>query len=214
MTPARPQARTLALIVVALVAVLVVSSASSSWAESSDPERENLIDAALNGTLTTAQRHELIASHRELAGALPDASLSTTTFHETVPKLVAPSTGQRILGHRALVRCKTSSAVHRERSTLGFTLYRFHHSVRMCYDGSTVTSVSERRSWITDVDPTVDYQGLIGDWVNGVGRSSATSFAEGHTEHCVFKVGCYANQYPYIRMTLRGSGSNTYESGR
>lgn len=171
----------------------------------SDVERV-LVEAALDGTLTDAQRQVLREDYPELAATLPD--VGRMTRHLTVRDTDSPH------GISATSSCKTVSGHHRMPSTAGFTLYRFHHGASFCYNGSTVTSLYNRRSWLTDVDPTIEYQGIVSNWTTGVNTSLARSFMQGHMRHCVLKYGCYANSYPWVQLNLYGNGSATYTNGR
>jgi hypothetical protein len=44
----------------------------------------------------------------------------------------------------------------------------------------------------------------------GAGTAKLTVHRQRHLEYCVVKFGCYANTYPWIRLSVTGAGKGSY----
>ena len=92
-------------------------------------------------------------------------------------------------------------------SVLGNSIYKWHHYVRYCRNGSVVTTWQSRYDYITDQQSGVYLreQTVNSQW--GLGTNNATSHIQRHLEFCILKLGCYENHYPSSKITVHGNGT-------
>lgn len=134
----------------------------------------------------------------------------------TGDKALASSDADSTLAARSS-NCTAASAVARwvdvwytKKSLLGFTLYRYHQKVGYCTNRGIVTKWRYRYDYVTDADSVIYVREQLVNQKNGAGTSSAWSHMQRHIEYCVVKYGCYANTYPWSKITVRGDGSYSY----
>ena len=98
----------------------------------------------------------------------------------------------------------------RKRSLLGATMYVYHHKVVYCRTRHRITAWQARPDWWTDPDALASWRRLTDNQAYGAGTATAFSKKQRHVEFCVVRYGCYQNFYPWIGLTVRANGNNTY----
>jgi len=106
---------------------------------------------------------------------------------------------------------KWVEVTYTRRSLLGATLYKYHHKVNFQYNGTKVTSWGGRSDRFSNEDDFFVKGAREENWKTGVPASSAKSHMKRHAQLCAAgSIGCYANLYPWITISIKGTGSYTY----
>lgn len=98
----------------------------------------------------------------------------------------------------------------RKRSLLGTTLYVYHHKVVFCRTRDRITRWQARPDWWTDPDSVAYWRRLSDNQAYGTGTGTAYSKKQRHIEFCIAHYGCYQNFYPWVGLTVRANGNNSY----
>lgn len=192
--------------IVAAAAFSVASVASPALADDAPPAEVKLIvERAFSGKLTDADREVLINDYPEIAAVVPDYSQTET--EEVVTKALSPTVAGKGATVAATTKCSTYSGWSRFKSVLGFTIYKFTHSAKVCSNGSKVTSHSSPTYTVSEADYTVDNWSVVDKSVTGVNTAKSTSRIQVKIQQCVIKVGCYGNNYP--TGTIVGKANST-----
>jgi hypothetical protein len=168
------------------------------------------LDRIEAGTWTEADL-DLVRQHPDIAAQVPDPS------QPPEPLSIASSGGTR----ERTATTKAASALtticgawvdawFQKKSILGNSIYKWHHYVRYCRNGSVVTTWQARYDYITDQQSGVYVreQTVNSQW--GLGTNSATSHIQRHLEFCILKLGCYENHLPWSRITVHGNGTYSW----
>jgi hypothetical protein len=115
--------------------------------------------------------------------------------------------------------CRRVDVARVKRSLLGLAVvYKFWHWKRWCWDYPRVW-VTGMGSYVTNVDPNMDYRGVVGAWDDYdtwccFSRTSGhLSFRQGRFDNCVLRYGCVGTYYPWVRIHAHGNGSYHYRTG-
>ena len=142
--------------------------------------------------------------------ALPAQALA---FEEEVIVTEDPPADSRNAG------CRTVDVARVGKSVLGFTVYKFHHVKRWCWDYPRVTR-STSSAYISNVDPNWDYKGVISatggyyTWCCGVVTSGHQALRQGRVDNCpLFVLPCIRREYPWVKIWGRGDGTYTKQTG-
>ncbi len=185
-----------------VAAALLFSSVQVASASPSDTETSTKQDALAaiqeikdTGQLSDAGREALLAVP-ELAAQVLDPGVYTVeeTLGPITPSSVSPMAGG----------CATQSFSVSGKTVVGLTAYTFHHSANLCWNGSSITSITNRQSWVTNVTTFMFYRGLVSNTFTGVGQVTGETFAQGHMENCVGSQGCIQSDYPWVRINASG----------
>lgn len=185
--------------VAAVVTVVSFSAAAPAGAQ----EEANLpadLAAALErtadtGVLTPADR-QLIMAYPEVAARVADPA---ATKVETTGTTASPLS----------VGCGPVSRTLTSYTLIGAVAWRFYHRINRCWNGSSITSTSNRQYYFYDVDPFFIIRGVAADYISpsgGVGPTVTSVYSQ-QIENCVPQGGCLSTKTPRITLTLRGNGT-------
>lgn len=194
---------------VLIVAVLVSTALSmngvvpaSAASNGRDPEIAAALDRIARGTYT-AEDLQLIRSRPDIASQVPDP---------TRPVEIGARGGVLIQPMAVgAAGCWWADVWFQRFSLLGFSLYKWHHYVAWCGNGSVVTGWQNRYDYVTDVNSVIYVRELVVNQASSPGSWQAWSHMQRHLEYCVVRYGCYANAYPWSKIYVYGDGRYTYE---
>ncbi len=193
----------------ATIGVLLILGASiPAQADSNDDGYvQTLVQHAFDGKLTAQEKAYLISEHQDVAAQLPDLSEAQMESKSSAETVNTPenSTGEAEAASSAW--CKVFSGSAANKSLLGFTIYVFNHSVRVCGDNSVITKHDKPRYWLEKQDILIDSWEIVDNYVTGVGSAKSTSRIQLRVKHCVLKYGCYANYYPTGTVVASANGT-------
>jgi hypothetical protein len=190
--------------------MLAAAAEAKPPARGDDARMRELVEAALEGSMTPAEKAELIARWPDVAATVPDPN------GPEVEGLAATSEPGPLVNAGPVpfaTSCKTATGTYTHKSLLGFVIYKYHHKASWCYNGTKTTKVYNRTGWLSNTDGTVKDLGVEVSWVDGVNTSMARSFYQKQVEHCVLKYGCYATTLPRVKLFLYADGHATYNAG-
>jgi hypothetical protein len=204
-----PSRSTLGLIVAGLALASMILGASPAQAATPDGSNDPQVVVALErieaGTWTQADL-AVIRQYPDIAAQVPDPSQPAELLSVSSSGGTAPSGGKTAASLTTICTAYVD-AWFQKVSVLGNSIYKWHHYVRYCRNGSAVTSWQARYDYITDEQSGVYVRDLVVNAQWGLGSNSATSHLQRHLEFCVYKVGCYENHYPWSKITVHGNGT-------
>jgi hypothetical protein len=111
----------------------------------------------------------------------------------------------------ATTYCRTYDAWRQGNAAVG-VVWRFHHSIYYCYNGTQLVGTPTSWSWASNLKPGWQYNGEI---------SSARYWRPYPTSYYVFRQGkfqlcfswCFQQVNPWVSWTVWGSGSAVYKTG-
>jgi len=196
-------------------AALGVSGLATPSAALADVDPSTTIDPSLATALENVEADtwtqadlDLIRSVPEVAALVPDPSeppvvLSVAESLGSLPK-GSPSAAAPVI-------CGAWVDVwYQKTSVLGNSIYRWHHYVRYCRNGSKVTSWQNRYDYVTDTQTGVYVRELEVNQQWGIGTNSAVSHLQRHLEFCIARYGCYENHHPWSKVTVHGNGTSSF----
>jgi hypothetical protein len=174
-------------------------------APDTDPRMNRAIQRVGDGTWTSADL-AYIRSEPAIAGQVADPRDQGASGAESGRTPTPGATTRRGRGS-----CNWwYKAWFRKRSLLGSTLYVYHHEAVYCRTRYHVTRWQSRPDWWTDPDSVAYWRRLTENHQYGTGTGRAYSKKQRHIEFCIAHYGCYQNFYPWIGLTVRANGNNTY----
>ncbi len=154
----------------------------------------------------TAADLALLRTDRTLAVSVPDPAAVTTGV-----------THGRTVDAAARLAAKTAGSCgwwvdvwYKQKSLLGSTIYVWHHKVVYCKTTKKITKWQNRYDYLSSEQSIVQVRGLTVNQKSATGSYSAWSHLQRHLEYCVVKYGCYANTYPWSKITIKANGTYTY----
>ena len=186
---------------VIILAIAVLSGTTSTAATAQEvraipPDVTQALDRlATTGTLSTVDRTVILA-HPEIAARVIDPAARTE-------RLIEP------LAAAASVGCGPISRVQTERTLLGFVAWRLLHRINRCWNGTRITSTTNRQAYFYDVDFNFVIGAVNADSLNpGNGTGSVvTSIYSRQIQNCIAGQGCLSTRTPRITLTARGNGT-------
>jgi hypothetical protein len=168
------------------------------------------LDRIADGTWTKADL-ALIKAHPSVAAQVPDPSVPADTGADI------GGTPNELAGGAASTRALVTTCGYwvdvwyGKVSSLGNRIFKWHHKVGYCRNGSVVKQWEYRTDYLTEAQSGVQMKDEgFNAWQNGLGTGTATSFRQRRIDYCVFNYGCYENYYPYSQINVFGSGGYTY----
>lgn len=200
----------LAAALAAAVAVAGVASPALAATSKADPTKAALARIA-DGTYTSADV-VLIKSDPKLASTTPDPTNVVVTVDENV---AAPTSGGlQSADLLSTTYCGAWAQVNiTQNSWTGSKIYTWSHYVQYCRDGSKVLKWESRYDFLSYSTSVVQWGGLTADSQAGIGTYSAWSYRQRHLTYCTVKYGCYANVYPWSKITVNALGKYSYTYG-
>ncbi|WP_369186982.1 hypothetical protein [Streptomyces sp. R08] len=114
---------------------------------------------------------------------------------------------------RATTNWKEVDVWVKKYSLLGSTIFTWHHVVNFAYNGSHVTSWGYRYDYLSQQQGMVQLKERATNQTTSAGTSSAYNLMQRHLQYCIAKYGCYADVYPWSKITVKGSGGYSYKYG-
>jgi hypothetical protein len=180
-----------------------VQSASSA---SKDPRMTKALDRVEKGRWTQADL-AYIKRDRSLADKVADPRPSASDSGASSGRTPTSTRAGRALGTCG----HWYKAWYRKRSLLGSTIYKYHHKAVWCQTAGKITRWQSRTDYPTEADFVVYWRKLILNQRYGIGSAKAYSRRTRHIELCVAKYGCYQSFYPWVGLTIRANGKETYK---
>lgn len=185
----------------------ILALASGGPAQAADAGMAGALDRIEAGTWSGADL-ALIRSRPELAAQVPDPTdPGTVTQHVGTRVVDAPAvsalTAATTCGHWVRI-------TYTKRSLTGSVIYAYGHYVQYCRNGSAVTRWESRYDYLAQSSSVVYWREQVVNKQAGIGTSSAWSHVQRHIEYCVVKYGCYANTYPWSKITVYGNAGYSY----
>jgi hypothetical protein len=119
----------------------------------------------------------------------------------------------------SLSGCRTIDVARVGRSPLGFVVYKFHHVKRWCWKYPRVTYVRSY-TYVSDLDAyTMRYGGVIAatgfsyTWCCRSPTSGHFSLRQGKFSNCLWRLGCWRVDHPWVRIWAHGDGTYTARTG-
>jgi hypothetical protein len=105
--------------------------------------------------------------------------------------------------------CTAVTATLNGTNSLGSTLWTYEAEVVFCYDGSTVSNITTRRSASSE-SVGWSFDGHIEDTERGgAGRSSYSYWTQGEFSLCLTgDIGCVQFVYPWVEVEVFGNGAH------
>ena len=162
-------------------------------------------------TLESDRREQILQQDPDLAGSISGDTYEVGMDSEAISPLTA--FGEDVTSSQAAATtCRRTTAWVRSTTLLGFTAYKYNQHIYWCTDGVNVHTTGERYDFMSEVDPNFYYRERTADSVSAVPSSDVESFMQGRVENCVIKYGCIGNEYPSVKIIMRGNGTSSYEA--
>ncbi|MEV3973918.1 hypothetical protein AB0K68_38275 [Streptomyces sp. NPDC050698] len=97
-------------------------------------------------------------------------------------------------------------------SYMGKVIYKYHHKARFRYDGSKVTAWGSRSDYTSNEQDVVQVGDRMRNEKSRVPAKSATSLMKRRIDLCAPVYGCYATNYPWSKIKVKGSGGTSFTS--
>lgn len=97
-------------------------------------------------------------------------------------------------------------------SYMGSVIYKYHHKARFKYDGSKVTAWGERSDYTSNEQDVVQVGERMRNEKSRVPAASATSLMKRRIDLCAPVYGCYATNYPWSKIKVKGNGGTSFTS--
>jgi hypothetical protein len=178
-----------------------------SLALAAGPAQSTAADAAIRSALSRVGHGTsspadlaLLRRHPAVAAGVPDPQQALETGR---------TSGRRAQAAAAATCGRWVDVWYRRRSLLGSTIYVWHHRVEYCSTPAAVTRWQTRYDYLTNVAAVIYVRERVVDTQTGLGTVNASSHLQRHLEYCIVKYGCYANSYPWARITVHPGGTYT-----
>jgi len=175
----------------------------ASPAEAAAPDRRVVaaVERVADGSYTPSDL-ALIRQHPDIARQVPDPTAPAVSTRTTGRQPSSDARAAESCGHYVNVGFT-------KKSLLGDTIYKWQHRVVYCRDGVNVTRWQARYDYLSKSSAVVYLRELSAHQA-GTGSPAAWSHLQRHIEYCVAQVGCYANTYPWSKITVYGGGGSRY----
>lgn len=94
----------------------------------------------------------------------------------------------------------------------GGVIYKYHHKARFRYDGTKVTQWGERSDYTSEEQDVVQVGERQRNEKSSVPAASATSLMKRRIDLCAPVYGCYATNYPWSKIKVKGTGATSFTS--
>lgn len=148
------------------------------------------------------------AGLKKLLGPQGDSTVGDAVEVPEEPEAVASTAGVRA----AAGRWKWAHVTVTNRSYLGSVIYKYHHKAHFKYDGSKVTAWGSRSDYTSNEQDVVQVGDRARNEKSRVPAKSATSLMKRRIDLCAPVYGCYATNYPWSKIKVKGSGGTSFTS--
>ncbi|MEV5434827.1 hypothetical protein AB0K80_02160 [Streptomyces sp. NPDC052682] len=97
-------------------------------------------------------------------------------------------------------------------SYMGKVIYKYHHKAQFKYDGSKVTAWANRSDYTSNEQDVVQVGERMRNEKSKVPAKSATSLMKRRIDLCAPVYGCYATNYPWSKIKVKGTGGTSFTS--
>jgi hypothetical protein len=181
-----------------------------------------MVLASASGAAAAAPKVSADTLYRQVASA-PDPSAafaalsaqdrqSVIEYLTPVKTVVSTTTTDAPAGVTPMAStCKWASGWIRGLNAVGGTVWQWHQEVEFCYSGGKITSLPYIDQW-GDGYMAGWGQNTTPPWpkittAGGNGQASYTRKAQAWMQLCLPIVGCIQNQYPWVTLTMSGTGT-------
>jgi hypothetical protein len=185
-------------------------AAEAAHADSPDARNSRALARLADGSWSQADL-ALIKSQPKIAGQVLDPSRPPEVNSGTKDEGRAPAYAGADTAALAATSCKSYWTNYSYYSLLGSTIYPWQKFVSVCYNGSIVTSVTERYDSLPARQPMIVIRERTTDMQSGQGTWQYTTRIQRHLEYCIAKYGCYADTYPWAHFKIYGNGTWSYQ---
>jgi hypothetical protein len=196
-----------------VVATPAVAGSPATSNTPSDTEISGILQRIADGTWNSTDLSRL-RLRPDVAAQVPDPStppvLAATGGDGATASASKGIVSADALSATAIICGAWADVWYGKTSSLGNTIFQWHHRVTYCRNGSQVTSWQERYDYMGDHQSGVEMGDLTAVSQSGIGTSSASSFRQREVIYCVFKFGCYEWHYPYSTITVHGNGTYSF----
>jgi len=186
---------------VSVLTLMTTLGAGTASADSTSDRNRGALARLADGTWSEADL-ALIRSQPAIAAQVMDPSRPPEVTTGS-----APAQGPTTLA----ASCKSYWVNYSYYSALGSKIYTWQKYVTACYNGSAVTSISERYDWLPSYQSMIKVRERTVDSQSGTGTWQYNSRIARHLEYCVAKYGCYADTYPWAQFKIYGNGTWWYQ---
>lgn len=146
-----------------------------------------------------------------LIATTPGADASVTDLEE-LPAEEDDSTDSGVSTLAAAGKWKWTHVWVTNYSYLGNVIYKYHQKAHFKYDGSKVTAWGKRYDYPSNEQDVVNVGDRIVNQKSGVPAKTATSFMKRQFQLCLPVYGCYATNYPWSKIKVKGTGATSFTS--
>jgi hypothetical protein len=191
----------------------------------------------IGGKAWTAGDLALVKQNRALAAHVPDPTQQPVTgvttndpnavvtfdgrgggfsVHVGPAPLAATRARVHVIAPHAISRAATEicgawvDAYAQLNALTGGSLYRYHHRVGYCRNGSVVTRWQSRQDYFSNIDPSFVIKDREDNRNYGIGTNYAESYMSHEIDQCIFKYGCIYYHHPHIHIVVHGDGTYSY----
>lgn len=158
-----------------------------------------------------AQAAETESGLRKLIAVTPGADTSVTDVQE-LPAEPDDGTNSAFSARVASGKWKWSHVTVTNYSYLGSVIYKYHHKAQFKYNGSKVTAWGSRYDYTSNEQDVVQVGDRMANQKSAVPATSATSYMKRRIDLCAPVYGCYATNYPWSKIKVRGTGKTSFTS--
>lgn len=194
----------LAALMISVSAAPVASADSNALgsAETYPDEVINIVKKGFAAPLSDSEAELLIDEYPEWAAVVPDFRSEN----------IESSSGEMPgISFRAASNCKNIYGMHQSRTLLGLNFYKMHTTLRYCWSGNRVTSISNMNTTFTDISAMAEIGGRIENTqstgANGLARHKYM------VKNVVPHVGQINVKYPHNTFTLYPGGRFAHGHG-
>jgi len=90
-------------------------------------------------------------------------------------------------------------------------IYVWHHKIVYGTTTSKITKWQNRYDYLTSAQSIIQVREKTVNQKSATGSYTGWSRIQRHLEYCVVKYGCYANTYPWPKITIKANGTYTYK---
>jgi len=205
--------------VAAAVALLVSISPGAAQAARPDPTAA-AVARIVNGGYTPADI-ALVKQDPVLASQVPDPTAPVETSAESsaglkpasatdAPSATVAETDSSVALLATTYCGEWVRVTYTKKSLTGSIIYKYAQYVQYCRNGSIVTKFESRYDYLAQSSSVVYWREAVVNKYGSVGTYAAWSHFQRHIEYCTVKIACYANTYPWIKITVKANGTYTY----
>lgn len=188
----------------ALASVALSPASATTIVATPDANKVTAAQTRISTGTYTADDLAYLRQFPEIAAVTPDptdVSAPTITQVNTSPPTVR--SGQPTAQALSVGTCGYAVLTSwRKKSLVGQTLYVWNHYMQFCHTSTKMTQWQASYDYVSQASSVIDVRERIVNYESPVGYNSMFAHIQRHLEYCILQYGCYANTYPWDRVTL------------